>query len=323
MIGWFQLKFAALVLVLQAAASAFSSSSFCVNRRAALRQKSYSFKEKKLSNYYLMTNEAADLFPGPDLITSRDNISSPTVLFSKSDRPQEIIDSSTKTKCSTVDSLNVALFAAIGLAIFLMLAPAEYALAVEFPFSSTTASSLLSALTIYGHILGLLLAATSLTAERLLVKADMSLEEEAQLTAAHVVFGVANILITVSGYYLILNGKGWEFYSHEPLFWFKLTLYAIMVSSSFFPTIKILQRYLDRGTIPPPMSNKLANRIIKVVDSELSALASIPLIATFMSRGIAYVDYFPWQAAGAVPLLAVFVGLGFTYIKEALVWSED
>jgi hypothetical protein len=96
-----------------------------------------------------------------------------------------------------------------------------------------------------------------------------------------------------------------------------------MVSSSFFPTIKILQRYLDRGTIPPPMSNKLANRIIKVVDSELSALASIPLIATFMSRGIAYVDYFPWQAAGAVPLLAVFVGLGFTYIKEALLWSED
>ncbi len=225
MIGWFQLKFAALVLIHQVAVSAFSCSSFCVKRRATLGQKSFSFKEKKLSSsYFLATDEAADLFLGPDLGSSRENNSSPTVLFSESDRLQEIMDYSTETKCSTVDSLNVAPFAAIGIAIFLMLTPSEYALAIELPFSSTTASTVVSALTIYGHILGLLLAATSLTAERLLVKADMSLDEEAQLTAAHAVFGVANILITVSGYYLILNGKGWEFYSHEPLFWFKLTL---------------------------------------------------------------------------------------------------
>ncbi len=301
------LKIAVLVVGLQATASAFSGSYLCLHKRTTMLPVGRAFfpakQQLSLTTNTNNSNENED-----------ENV---LVAFSQRERNLRGI-----TESSTSHNL-LPSFAAIFVLVSLLFTTTECALAVELPFLRTSSSTLISALTAYGHIFGLLLAAASLTAERLLVKADMSLDEEAQLTTAHVVYGVSNILIVVTGYYLIMNGKGWDFYSHEPLFWFKLTLYSIMLSSSFFPTFKILQRYLDRGTIPPPMSNKLANRILKVVDSELSALASIPLLGTLMSRGVAYVDDFPWPAAGALPLLVVFVGLGFSYIKEALLWIED
>jgi len=300
------LKSSFLVFGLQATAFAFSGYSLCIHRRTTVlgdRRAFYQVKQQRHSSNANNDNS----------IESKNTL----MAFSQSDRnPQG----------TTRSSISLSLFqpfAAIVLLVSLLFTPTDCALALEIPFIRTSTSTLSSAFTTYGHIFGLLLAAASLTAERLLVKADMSLKEEAQLTTAHAVYGVSNILIVVSGYYLILNGKGWDFYSHEPLFWFKLTLYSIMLSSSFFPTIKIFQRYLDRGTIPPPMSSKLANRILKVVDSELSALASIPLLGTLISRGVAYVEDFPWPAAGALPLAVVFLGLGFTYVKEALLWIEE
>lgn len=301
------LKIAVLILGLQASVLAFSGSSLCIQRRTTVLRVGRAFNPAKQQLSF--TTNINNINENED-----ENV---LVAFSQSERnPRGITGSS-------ISHSLLPSFAAVFVLVSLLFTPTECALAVELPFIRTSSSTVISALTAYGHIFGLLLAAASLTAERLLVKADMSLDEEAQLTTAHVVYGVSNILIVVSGYYLIMNGKGWDFYSHELLFWFKVTLYSIMLSSSFFPTIKILQRYLDRGTIPPPMSNKLANRIRKVVDSELSALASIPLLGTLMSRGVAYVDDFPWPAAGALPFLVVFVSLGFTYIKEALLWIED
>ena len=136
----------------------------------------------------------------------------------------------------------------------------------------------------------------------------------------------------VSGYFrLTAYGKGLDFYLHEPIFWVKMTLFAIMGSSSFFPTIKLVQRAIDLQNVKDgkkdassikPISEKLANRITKVVNGELLALGSIPLAATLMSRGVIYSDDFPWQV-GAVPVALSVVGLGFKYVKEALEWTED
>ena len=120
-----------------------------------------------------------------------------------------------------------------------------------------------------------------------------------------------------------------QFYQHEPVFFVKLLLFVIMGSSSLFPTIKLIQRSIatvnaenGKGEPPAPMSEKLALRIRKVVNGELLALLSIPLTASLMTRGIGYVEDFPWQA-GAAPVAAAVVGLGFKYTKEALTWKED
>jgi uncharacterized membrane protein len=208
--------------------------------------------------------------------------------------------------------------------LFIVSVPTEPAQAIDI------SSNILGAFAAYGHYLGLILAAASLTAERFLVKPGMTTDEEEKLAMADIAYGIAGLLITVSGYFRITAyGKGWDFYSHEPIFWVKMILFAVMGSSSFFPTIKIIQRSVDIRALKEgkkdgiaPMSVKLANRITKVVNAELLALASIPLAATLMARGVGYAEWLPWQA-GAGSFAVAFLGLGYKYIKEALEWTED
>ena len=124
-------------------------------------------------------------------------------------------------------------------------------------------------------------------------------------------------------------GKGWEFYAHEPAFWAKMTLFAVMGSASYFPTIKIVQRAVakkraaDAGEGPvPPLSRRLVGRMTSIVNAELLAVASIPLAATLMARGVGYADWLPWQV-GAAPVAASLGGFGYRYAKEALDWDDD
>lgn len=196
---------------------------------------------------------------------------------------------------------------------------------------SDSLSALPSALAAYGHYLGLVIVVACLTAERLLIKPGMSADDETKLVIADSLYGISGVLVLISGYFrLTAYGKGWEFYQHEPLFWFKMILFGIMGASSLFPTIKIVQRAIEtkefkdgkRASAPPPLSEKLAARMLKVVNAELLAIATIPFAATLMARGVGYVEWFPWQAGlGAAVLIAA--GLSFKYSKEALTWKED
>ena len=181
-----------------------------------------------------------------------------------------------------------------------------------------------SAFAAYGHYLGLVLVVGALTTERLTVKANMSEEEEQRLVIADSVYGIAGVLVLYTGYLRATEyGKGWEFYSHEPIFWVKMWLFTVMGSSSLFPTIKIIQRAAAKakGEVEP-MSEKLAARITKVVNGELLAIGSIPLAAALMARGVAFAPDMPWQA-GAAPVALTSVALGVKYVKEALTWEED
>ena len=184
-----------------------------------------------------------------------------------------------------------------------------------------------SAIAAYTHYFALLLTGACLTAERLTIKPAMSMEEEKTMAIADALYGVAGLLVVSSGYFRVTQyGKGWEFYAHEPIFWVKLLLVAVAGAASFFPTIKIIQRSVaqrNAGDVPiAPMSEKLAARMTSIINAELLAIASIPLAATLMSRGVGYAEWLPWQA-GAAPATLALGGLGFKYVKEALDWTED
>ena len=138
-------------------------------------------------------------------------------------------------------------------------------------------SSIPSAFAAYGHYLGLVLVTMSLTAERLLIKPNMSPEDENAVVFADTLYGLAGVLVLITGYLRVTQyGKGWDFYSHEPIFWLKALLFTIMGSSSFFPTIKIVQRAIQtrnanegKDKMPLPLSEKLAQRMIKIINGEL------------------------------------------------------
>jgi len=155
----------------------------------------------------------------------------------------------------------------------------------------------------------------------------MSESEEDQLAIADTALGVWGFLLAYTGYVRVTEyGKGWEFYSHEPLFWLKITFVGIFGASSFFNTVKVVQRSVAKrnngGVTAAPMSEKLASRMVQICNAELVALLCIPLTASLMARGVLYADDIPWQAGAAVSA-SVFAGLSYKYVKEALTWTED
>jgi len=224
---------------------------------------------------------------------------------------ESMVDSSINPTTTSTSTSTVALVGGLGLGLITTLLP-EIVNAADIP----NVNAIPSALAAYGHYLGLVLVAACLTTERILIKPGMSQDDEIKVIIADTIYGVAGVLVLASGYFrLTAYGKGLDFYLHEPIFWVKMTLFAIMGSSSFFPTIKLVQRAIDLQNVKDgkkdassikPMSEKLANRIIKVVNGELLALGSIPLTATLMSRGVGYADWLPWQA-GAAPGIFIYI----------------
>ena len=101
-----------------------------------------------------------------------------------------------------------------------------------------------------------------------------------------------------------------------------------MGAASFFPTTKIIQRAIavrdaeKRGEAVPPMSPALVARMTSIINAELLAVASIPLFASLMARGVLYSDSMPWQL-GALPVALTVTGLGYKYVKEALDWTDE
>jgi uncharacterized membrane protein len=182
-----------------------------------------------------------------------------------------------------------------------------------------------SALAAYGHYLSIIVMTAAIMAERLTVKPNMSLEEEKFLVTADITLGITAVSVLVSGYYRATQyGKGWEFYSHEPIFWLKMALLGVLGGLSLFPTITIIQRAVkvqQEGSVEP-MSEELALRMQKVLNAEPTAIASIPLAATLMARGVAYTNDFPTQIVGPAFVAIVTGGAVYKYVKDAITWKE-
>lgn len=201
------------------------------------------------------------------------------------------------------------------------------AVALSTPQMAMAASpdALPSALAAYGHYLSIIVIVASIMTERLTVKAAMSIEEEKLLGVADIMTGVAGTALLVSGYYRATQyGKGWDFYSHEPIFWLKMTFLGIFGALSLFPTITIIQRTVkiqQTGSIEP-MSEELATRMRKILNAELTALATIPLTATLMARGVGYINDFPTEIVGPVLFGLVTAGGVYKYVKDAITWKE-
>eukprot|EP00985_Skeletonema_marinoi_P030081 scaffold30391_cov123-Skeletonema_marinoi.AAC.3 len=181
-----------------------------------------------------------------------------------------------------------------------------------------------SAFAAYGHYISMIGILACIMAERLTIKPNMSEEEEDFIAAADIGLGVWGVGIAYSGYLRALEyEKGFDFYAHEPLFWLKIAFVGVFGASSFFNTVVIIQRAIaKRNGNFTPMGEKLSNRMIRICNAELTAIAIIPLTATFMARGVGYSQDIPWQAEAALAAL-VFGGLSFKYIKEALTFEDN
>ena len=140
----------------------------------------------------------------------------------------------------------------------------------------------------YVHYLSFMLCFGALIVERRLIKASPSRREATAMVITDIIYGIAALTLLVSGILRVLYfGQGSDFYTQNPLFWWKVGLYLSVGGLSLYPTVTYILWAipLRKGELPQ-VSEGLASRLSWIINIELAGFASIPLMATLMARGV-------------------------------------
>ena len=133
----------------------------------------------------------------------------------------------------------------------------------------------------YLHFIGIIVLSSVLVAEHVLIKSQISKSDLRRLVVIDAVYGISALVVFTAGLALWLwVGKPSEFYSGNPVFHAKLTVFVLMGLLSITPTRFIFrQRNVTEDVIDVP------RYIIHFVRAELTLLIIIPLLAVFMAKG--------------------------------------
>ena len=145
-----------------------------------------------------------------------------------------------------------------------------------------------SALVAYVHYLGIILCFGSLLFERLTLKVDLNRNETISMIIADAVYGLAGVAILVTGILRVKYfGQGGDFYTGNPVFWIKVSLYILVGLLSLYPTITYVLWAIPLSQNKlPEISENLVKRFRLIITTELVGFSIIPFFATLMARGI-------------------------------------
>ncbi len=150
----------------------------------------------------------------------------------------------------------------------------------------------ISALVAYVHYLGIILCFGALTFERIILKINLSKNETISIIIADVIYGIAGLAILITGILRVkYYGQGGEFYTSNPIFWVKVSLYIVIGLISLYPTTTYILWAIPLSKNKLPIiSENLVKRFNLIIMTELVGFAVIPFFATLMSRGIGLVQ---------------------------------
>ena len=138
----------------------------------------------------------------------------------------------------------------------------------------------------YLHFICIFAIVGALVAEHLLLKPVLSRQEIARLARIDAVYGLAAIALVAVGLTLWLGGYGKpaEFYSTNPVFHTKLTLFVGIGLLSVYPTVFFLKH--RKGDPNEPIN--VPSVIFWMLRLEILLLFIIPLLAGLMAKGIRF-----------------------------------
>jgi putative membrane protein len=140
----------------------------------------------------------------------------------------------------------------------------------------------------YLHYVAMMAIAAILVVEHLVCVPGMSASRVRLLARIDLLYMGAAIFALGSGVARVVwFGKGAKFYLHNPVFYIKLALFVAVGLLSIPPTLQYLRwlRSLESGTAQAVADYQIL-RVRRYILVELVLFAFIPLMATFMARGI-------------------------------------
>ncbi len=138
------------------------------------------------------------------------------------------------------------------------------------------------------HYISFMVCFAALALERKLIKVSPNREEAITMVVIDIIYGVAGIALLVSGILRVLYyGQGSEFYTDNPLFWWKVGVFIFVGSLSLYPTITYIlwSVPITKGELPE-VGSTLVARLKLALNIELVGFALIPIFASLMSRGV-------------------------------------
>jgi putative membrane protein len=140
----------------------------------------------------------------------------------------------------------------------------------------------------YLHFIGIMVLMGSLITEHVMLRPTITKKEIKTLAMVDLIYGLSAAVVLITGLLRwFVVGKGAEFYTKNPMFHTKVTLFVVIAILSVFPTMKIIKwsRQVKRGE-EPDTSEKVVKKQLMFIRIELLLLAIIPLLAVMIARGM-------------------------------------
>ena len=146
----------------------------------------------------------------------------------------------------------------------------------------------ISALFAFLHFLAVFAIVATVFLEWQTMSRAPSLAEARRIQVADRWFGIFAALVLVVGFLRVYYfEKGGAFYSSNPFFRAKLTLFVLVGLLSIYPTIRFIKwRAQTNQGVAPVVGASEYRRIIVMLRLELGLLLAMALCASLMARGI-------------------------------------
>ena len=140
----------------------------------------------------------------------------------------------------------------------------------------------------YLHYIGIMAMMGALITEHVLLKPGILKEQIKSLAMVDVIYVISAAIVLITGLlrWFVVDIKGAEFFTKNPLFHIKLTLFVVIVILSIFPTIKLLKWKKQAKLNEPGPGEKDIKKQLMFIRIELLLLAIMPLLAVMIAGGI-------------------------------------
>jgi putative membrane protein len=138
------------------------------------------------------------------------------------------------------------------------------------------------------HHLAAFTVAATLIYEFVAYRKGLGVEEARRIQRVDLAYGIsAGLLLVVGLLRMFFFEKDANFYTHNPMFWIKMSLFAIIGLLSIYPTIRFIQwNSLLKAGQAPEIPNDEFKRVRLLLSLELVGLVLILFAAPAMARGI-------------------------------------
>ena len=139
------------------------------------------------------------------------------------------------------------------------------------------------------HVAAFALVA-ALTAEFVLLRGTLTIENARKIVAADLAFGASATVVLIVGLLRVLYfEKGADYYFHSVPFIAKVSIFVVVGLLSIYPTIEFLswRKALKQNLLPTVAGNK-TRTVRAIVHWELVGVVPIILCAALMARGIGH-----------------------------------